>query len=127
MLNKLGAYFDLYSEYRPGRPRAQAAAKDDIALWRQLLIYLASVLGVILGPYVSAALGGTLPDPSVVFAGPNRIFWSCVFGFAVLPPAYKLVFDPKKPFVVQISFALVAGFLAQKLVPVALALFAGKA
>jgi hypothetical protein len=97
--------------------RLKRPRKDATAFWRQLLVYLGCVLGVIVGPFLPAALGGTPPSLAAVFGGANHLFWSAVIGLALFPAIYKLVFDPEKPLIVQIAFGLVAGFLAQKIVP----------
>jgi len=120
MLNWLGRYFDLFYQYRPGRALAQAAKSGSIALWRQLLIYGFCLLGVLVGPYIPAALAGDPPTLAIVFGTPNHLFWSAVIALAVFPAIYKIVFDPNKPLIVQLSFALVAGFIAQKIVPKAI-------
>jgi hypothetical protein len=122
MINRIVEYFDLFSEYRTGRAKAQAATKEETALWRQLLIYSTCVVGVLVGPYVPALLQGTQPDLAVVFGGVKHIVWSAIVALAAVPAVYKWLFDPKKPLIVQMGFALVAGFVAKNLVPLAMQL-----
>jgi len=124
MINQIARYFDLYSEYRPGSAKAQKASKDTTALWRQLLVYVGCVLGVIVGPFIPTVLSGNTPSLAAVFGSANHLFWSAVIGLALMPAIYKLVFDPEKPLVVQVAFGLVAGFLAQKIVPSAIEIVA---
>ena len=41
-----------------------------------------------------------------------------------MPAIYRLVFDSEKPLIVQIAFGMVAGFLAQKIMPSAIEIVA---
>lgn len=120
MINRIVEYFDLFSAYRTGRPKAQVATKEELALWREFLIYLSCVLGVLVGPYVPALLKGTPPDLAVVFGSAKHLFWSAVVALAAVPAVYKWLFDPKKPLIAQMGFGLVAGFVAKNLVPLAM-------
>jgi hypothetical protein len=111
-------YFDLYSEYRPSRSKSLAPGdNDDVALWRQILVYAGCLIGVLVGPYVSAALTGNEPSLGEVLKTGNHIFWSAIIALALFPVIYKVVFDPKKPLIAQIALGLAAGFVAQKIVP----------
>jgi len=126
MVNAIVRYFDLYADWKPSGAKAHATSGAKIEGWRQLLVYLACLLGVILAPYVSAALSGSAPSFSEVFASANRIGWSAVIALAVFPISYKTILSPKLPLVAQLGTALVTGFVAQKIVPKAIDLILGK-
>jgi hypothetical protein len=117
----LKRYFDLYSEYRPSRSKSLAPGDEGyVAIWRQILVYIGCLMGVLAGPYITAALAGHEPSLNVVLESGSHIFCSAIIAGALLPAIYKLVFDPMKPLIVQIAFGMVAGFIAQKIVPLAI-------
>lgn len=122
MINTIVRYFDLYADWKPAGAKAQAAGDAHVEGWRQVLVYLGCLLGVLLGPYISGVLGGGAPPFSEVFSSANRIGWSAVLALAVFPVAYKAILNPKIPLVVQLGTALVTGFVAQKIVPAAISL-----
>jgi hypothetical protein len=122
MINSTIRYFDLFSGYRDPSAVAQGVTPTKVAWWRQLFIYLVCAVGVLVSPYIPSALAGPAPSLASVFNEPNRIGWSLIIALAVLPGVYKLIFNPKSPFVVQCGFALVAGFASQKIVPAVIAL-----
>jgi hypothetical protein len=122
MLRGIVNYFDLFYPYRGYHPKAQAAGANQIALWREITIYLICVLGVLAGPFIPAALAGTPPPLGTLFDSANHIIWSAIIALGAMPVAYKLIFVPSNPFIVQCGFGLVTGFVAQKLVPVAIAM-----
>jgi hypothetical protein len=63
-----------------------------------------------------AVLAGNNPVVLAMFA-PNKIFWSFVLALVVFPGIYKIILDPGKPRIVQMGFALIAGFGAKRLAP----------
>lgn len=126
MVNTIVRYFDLYADWNPATAKAQAAQGAKVEGWRQLVVYLTCLLGVILAPYVSGALSGSAPPFSEVFSSANRIGWSAVLALAVFPISYKTILSPKLPLLVQMGTALVTGFVAQKIVPKAIDLVLGR-
>lgn len=120
MLNAVARYFDLFADYRPTGAKAQAAAGSKLDAWRQWAIYLASVLGVLLGPFVPAALTGAAPPLAAAFTDLNQLLWGAVLALAMFPAIYKVVLSPKVPLLAQMGTGLVAGFLARKIVPKAI-------
>lgn len=122
MVNSVIRFFDLYSQYRTTEAKAQGVGKDDIAGWRQVVIYLACALGIVLGPHVAAAAAGTFPPFSVIFDSFARIFWAIIFGFVLTALLFKVLVKPTTPLVIQIGVALAAGFSSARLIPVAVRL-----
>src|SRR5687768_12501621 len=122
MVNAALRYLDLFSNYRGSTAVAQGIGSNKTAVWRQAVIYLCCVVGVICGPYVPDALNGDPPSLALIFGDWNRVGWSLVVGLAALPAGYKLIFSPKNLLIVQCGFALVVGFVAQKLIPAVIAL-----
>lgn len=119
MLYRLGWFFDLYSQYKG--PQAVAQANDDeIAGWRQFVVYLACVIGIILGPFAIKASAGTYVDFATMFGSLIRAFWAFVFGFVLTAALFKIVLTPKTPLVVQIGTAIVSGFASGTLIPKAI-------
>ncbi len=113
MINNVIRYFDLYSQYRLGA-KGYAGESDRIALWRQLLIYFGCVVGIVLGPFIPTVLAGNTPSPSEILVW-SKLFWATILAFVILAGTYKLIFDPDKPFIVQVSYAVVLGFCVEKI------------
>ena len=122
-MNTIIRFFDLYSQYRDPRAKAQGVTATHIAGWRQLVIYVSCVVGIIRGltpPWE--------PRQAISLSGPSfstswsRIIWATVFGFVLTAFLFKVLITPKTPLVIQIGVALAAGFGSAKLVPVALKL-----
>jgi hypothetical protein len=124
MVNQIFRYFDLYSGHRYAGAIAQGVTPSKVAWWRQLVIYLVCAVGVLVGPFIPGGLAGPPPSLMAIFGEPNRMVWSLIVALAVLPGVYKLIFNPKNPFVIQCGFALVSGFASQKIVPAVIALIA---
>jgi len=120
MLNRIISFFDLYAQDRPAQAFAQAAGKKQLAWWRQLLVYVGCVLGIVLGPYALDAAAGTYAPFAVMFGSPIRLFWAVVFGFVITAVLFKTVLSAKSPMVLQIGTAIAAGFASGKVVPAAI-------
>ena len=88
MINQVIGFFDLYNQYRPTGALAHAAAPDDIAGWRQFLVWFCAALGVVLGPYALDAAGGTSAEFSVIFGSWVRLLWAAVFGAVLIALAF---------------------------------------
>jgi hypothetical protein len=121
LLNALGWFFDLYSQYKG--PQAVAQASDEqIAGWRQFVLYVSCVVGILVGPYAANAAAGNYSDFATMFGSWIRLFWAVVFGFVLTAALFKTVVSATTPLVVQIGTAIVAGFASGNLVPKAIEL-----
>jgi hypothetical protein len=127
MPNAVSWFFDLYAQDRePPQPTAQAdgggggGGDDDLAPWRQVVVYLASVVGILGGPYALSAAAGKYPTLLEMFGSPMRLFWAVVFGFVLTAFLFKIILSARNPLVVQIGAAIVAGFSSEKIVPKAI-------
>jgi hypothetical protein len=90
---------------------------DEVSLARQLAVYAGCVFGILVGPYAVAAAAGTYPTFVEMFGSPIKLFFAVVFGFVLTAFLFKTLLSAKTPILVQIGFALVAGFGSGKLVP----------
>ena len=118
-MNRIGWFFDLYSQYKG--PQAVAQANDEeIAGWRQFVVYLGCAIGIMVGPYATNAAAGSFVDFVTMFGSWIRLFWAVLFGFVLTAALFKTVFSPKTALVVQIGTAIVAGFASGSLVPKAI-------
>lgn len=123
-MNKIISFFDLYSQYRPQGAQAQSATDEQIAVWRQWVIYLACLVGIFAGPYALEAAQGRYPSLIQVVGGPAHALWSALFAFVLTAALFKTWLTPKTPLVGQIGVAIAVGIGSGKLVPVALDLLA---
>ena len=117
MLNRIIRFFDLYSQYKPSGSKAESVDPDEIAIWKQFVVYGACVIGIIAGPYAVEAGAGTYVSFLTMFGSGIRLFWAVVFGFVLTAFLFKTVIGAKTPIVVQIGVAIVAGFGSGKLIP----------
>ena len=117
MINSVIRFFDLYSQYRPEHAVAHAGGNSQFAWWRQLLVYLGCVVGVLLGPYAVAAAGGESPSLEEIFGSITRLIWALVFAFVIIAALFKALLSPKLPLVAQIGTAIVTGFISEKIIP----------
>jgi hypothetical protein len=120
MINSVLRFFDLYSRNRGIGNVAQGASDDEIAGWRQFVVYIACAIGIILGPYALDAATGKYVDFLTMFGSPVRLFWAVVFGFVLTASLFKTVLNATTPLVIQIGSAIVAGFGSGKAVPKAI-------
>jgi hypothetical protein len=122
MLDQVIRFFDLYSQYRTPQSKAEGIGDDDLALWRQIVVYAACAIGIVVGPYALDAATGTYATFWTMFGSGIRLFWAALFGFVITALLFKTVLTPKTSLVVQIGTAVVAGFASGKLIPKAIAL-----
>jgi len=120
MKNTILRFFDLYSRNRGPNNVAHGASQGQIAGWRQFVVYVACLVGIIVGPYALDAANGKYADFTVMFGSPLRLFWAVVFGFVITAALFKTVLSAATLFVVQVGTAIVAGFCSGKVVPKAI-------
>ena len=121
MINRIKRFLDLYSQYRTPEGVAHAGGEDNLAEWRQALVWAGCFLGVVLGPYVLAASAGNYSDFEVMFGSPVRLFWAAIFGVVLTALIFKFkIVTPKSLLVVQIGIAVLAGFASRELIPKAI-------
>jgi hypothetical protein len=120
MLDSFVRFFDLYSQDKPSGNHAQSASNQQLATWRQVVVYIACVVGIIVGPYAVDAAAGTYVSFIAMFGSGIRLFWAIVFGFVLTAFLFKTVFDANTPIFVQIGGAIVSGFASGKVIPKAI-------
>lgn len=119
-MNTLFWYFDLYSQAKDGRARAQANDGSEISNWRQALIYSACLIGIFAGPFALGAAKGEYPTVAELLGSVSHILWSILFAAVLTAFLFKLLLKPTTPFIIQIGTALAVGIGARKVIPVAL-------
>lgn len=119
-MNRLIWFFDLYSQYKDGRPRAQRADGSEISNGIQALIYGACFIGILAGPFVPGAANRNFPTLLQLFGGWANVFWSILFAFVLTAFLFKTVLKPTTAIVIQIGLALAVGMSSGNLIPVAL-------
>ena len=123
-MNAIVRFFDLYSQHRDPRAKAQGVTDDELAGWRQLCVYLACAIGVVLGPHALAAAAGDFPAWATVFDSWSRIIWAAVFAFVLTAGVFKLGWiTPKTALVIQLGVAMAVGLGSAKTVPLVLQFF----
>ena len=123
-MNAIVRFFDLYSQDRDPQARAQGITDNDLTGWRQLCVYLACFVGVVLGPHALAAAAGHFPPWATVFDSWSRIIWALIFAFVLTAGLFKLRWiGAKTPLVIQIGVALAVGLTSSKTVPLVLKFF----
>lgn len=120
MLNTVLRFFDLYSQDRSTESIAQGAKKNRTAGWRIFVVYLACVLGVVLGPFALDAAVGKYTDFMVMFGSVHRLFWAVVFGPVLTAVLFKTVLSAKTDLLIQVGIAILAGFASGKVIPAAI-------
>ncbi len=127
MLDGVSWFFDLYAQDRKppeaGEQRGGEGEDEEdesLATWKQIAVYVASVIGILIGPYARAAASEKYPTFTEMFGSPMRLFWAIVFGFIVTAFLFKTILSAKNYLIVQIAFALAAGFGSQTIVPKAI-------
>lgn len=121
MLNGVAWFFDLYAQNRPEHDRGFAGDDNELALWRQLLVYLFCVIGILAGPYALAAATGTYATFAEMFGSGIRLFWAVLFGFVLTAFLFKTLLSAKTPLFLQIGASIVSGFASGKILPKAIA------
>lgn len=119
-MNKLIWFFDLYSQYKDGRPRAQAADGSEISNWVQVLVYAACLIGILAGPFALDAVKGQYPTLLQLFGSWAHVGWSILFAFVLTAFLFKVLLKPTTPLVVQLGTAIAVGIASGKLIPIAL-------
>jgi hypothetical protein len=79
-------------------------------------MYIACVCGILLGPFVPDLIAGN-PLPSSAILQWSKIICALILAFVILAGLYKTILDPKVPLVAQIGYAIIAGFVSQKIAP----------
>lgn len=119
-MNSVLRFFDLYSEYRATDARPQSANDEEIATWRQIVVYVACVVGILLGPFVVGAATGTYPAWLEVVTPVSKLIWALILGFVLTAFLFKVLVSPKAAIFVQIGTGLACGFGSGELVPIAI-------
>ncbi|MFS2180195.1 hypothetical protein ACCC98_30290 [Rhizobium pisi] len=119
-MNSLIWFFDLYSQYKFGRNRAQRSDGTEIKNWVQILIYGACLVGIFAGPFALDAAKGEYPTLLQLFGGWAHVIWSILFAAILTAFLFKIMLKPTTPLIVQIGTALAVGIGSGKLIPAAL-------
>lgn len=119
-MNSVIWFFDLYSQYKDGRAKAQAADGSEISNTVQALVYAACLIGIFAGPFAIDASKGKYPTVMQMFGGWGHVAWSILFAFILTAFLFKVLLKPTTPIVVQLGTALAVGIGSGKLIPFAL-------
>jgi hypothetical protein len=66
-MTSLRWFFFLYSQNRTLDNKAQGATDEQIAAWRQFVVWLGCAIGIIVAPYATAASAGNYTEFTTMF------------------------------------------------------------
>lgn len=125
-MNGLIRFFDLYSQYRVEGPLAQSATDEQIALWREVLVYLACLAGAMIAPFFADIVAEQYPALAALFRGWHHLLWSVILSFILTAAVFKTpLVSPRMNIVGQIGTGLVAGIFSKTVLSTLATVFFG--
>jgi ABC-type transport system involved in cytochrome c biogenesis permease component len=112
MINKVIAYFDLYSSLRtPGARAFAVGPTTPTNLWI-LAHFIALLVGIIAKPFVDAYQRGAVNAFQISYP---LIIFSCIVAIAIFPAVFKNAYNKENPGFVQLCATFASGLGYQTL------------